>query len=177
MKTSTLPHKVQPSRYALHLLRLWIRRNAWWAFGIPVTASLILAMLVDLKFIYIAVILVCLILPHVFINVYWHHLLSDRTCRWLLPHTMTLVDGQIVTEYISETDSDNTDGEQTTVRPTFSIATDSVNRCRLTEDEMILNISNDPYDIIIIPISAFHDTTSIKDWYRTLSRHNAKYKS
>ena len=175
MNVTTLPHKVQPSRYALHLLRLWIRRNAWWAFGIPVTVSLVMAMLIDLKFIYIAVILVCLILPHVFVSVYWHHLLSDNTCRWLLPHTMTLTDDTIVTTYVPEK-NDDSEEKSVSIRPPFTIDIKSVNNCRITDDAVIIYLGDNPYDIVIIPLTAFPDTTATKEWYRTLSSPDKKYK-
>lgn len=143
---------MQPSRYALHLLGLWLRRNAWWAFGVPVVVSLILAMFVDTKFVYLAVVLVCLVLPHVFVTVYWRHLLSDATCRWILPHTVSFTADAIAVEYVAE--AEEADGD-TSLRAPFDIDMALVTSARIKDDILVLTVGDNPYDIIIVPINAF----------------------
>lgn len=144
---------MQPSRYALHLLGLWLRRNAWWAFGVPVVVSLILAMFVDTKFVYLAVVLVCLALPHVFVTVYWRHLLSDATCRWILPHTVSFTADAIAVEYVAEADETDTD---TPLRAPFDIDMALVTSARIKDDILVLTVGDNPYDIIIVPLNAFY---------------------
>lgn len=168
MSVVTLPHKVQPSRYALHLLRLWMRRNAWWAIGTPLVVSLILAMFVNTRFVYLSVVLVCLVLPHIFVTVYWRHLLSDRNCRWLLPHTVTIGQQSLTVDYIPEP-SDDEPASVEPARPPFTLPISSITGCRLTDDGLLLTLDNDPYHIIIIPTAAFPDTTSLTTTLRQLT--------
>ena len=118
----------------------------------PVVVSLILAMFVDAKFVYLAVVLVCLVLPHVFVTVYWRHLLSDATCRWILPHTVSFTADTIAVEYVA--DADETDSD-THLREPFDIDMALVTSAWIKDDILVLTIGTNPYDIIIVPLNVF----------------------
>ena len=54
--------KVSPSIYMRTLMTMWIKRN-WWAIALPVAACIALALTVDVKFVYVALMMVFVVIP------------------------------------------------------------------------------------------------------------------
>lgn len=82
---STEIYKVGAPALATAIMKLWIRRN-WWAMALGPALCLVTAATVDVKFVYIALMMVFVVLPPVMITVYFYHALSPEARMTVLPH-------------------------------------------------------------------------------------------
>lgn len=154
--------KVSPSSYALHLMRMWTRAH-WWLVTVPPAIALSLAITVDWKFLFVAVILVFIVIPHIMVTVYYYHALSPESAMSILPHKIAFeADAlRIIYEPAEIPDNpdnmENTENRTSTQRNDDIIPRDSIKAVTTYKSDYILHLSAGKYRILVIPASVLPD--------------------
>lgn len=154
---TTASFKITPSAYARHLMRMWTRAH-WWLVAVPPAVSLALAIAVDWKFLFVAVILVFIVIPHIMVTVYYYHALSPESAMSILPHKIAFEPDALRIIYEPD-DTDNPDDSPRQLRDNDIIPRDSIKAVTTHKSDVILHLSAGKYRILVIPVSALPDGT------------------
>lgn len=149
--------------YASTLLRIWVRRNWYWAFALPIAAATAAAAMFSIKWLLIAVVLACLVCPQIIICVYYYHAMSPDSRMSILPHCVHATQQGIRLTYQPADEND----ERPFPAPDF-IAAEQITAITYTDRHIILRLDNDPYKIVVHPR---HSTESEKEKNQPKNRH------
>jgi hypothetical protein len=144
--------KVSPTTLATEILKMWLERN-YWMLVVPPAACIIMAMFVDIKFIFVAVVLIFLILPPILLFVYYFHALSPESRYSILEHHISMSEEGINIIYDGE-DAHN---------PEF-LAWSDISALLIGSDKIVYKLRKDTYAIIILPFSALSEQGKIISW-------------
>lgn len=155
--------KISPSAYARHLMRMWTRAH-WWIVTVPPAIALVLAIAVDWKFLFVAVILVFIVIPHIMVTVYYYHALSPESAMSILPHRIVFEPDALRIIYEpsdrhSDEHSENDESNSRPLRDDDIIPRDSIKAVTTHKSDVIIHLSAGKYRILVIPVSALPDGT------------------
>ncbi len=151
--------RVLPSRYARHLMQMWTARH-WWIIAVPPIIALTLALTVDWRFLFVAVILVFLVIPHIMVTVYYYHAMSPRSAMSILPHRVVFEDSALRIKYdlkqeecAVNTDEDTEKQATQPERPDDIIPYSEITAITTKKSDLILHLSSGDYHILVIPLA------------------------
>ena len=146
MSLTTEPFKITPAAYARHQMRMWTRHN-WWIVNVPQDVAVIKSMAVDWRFLFVAVILVFLVLPHIMVTVYYYHALSPKSAMSILRHRIVFEAEVLRIVYEDE------DAEDSAVspRPDDIIRRSDISAVTVQKSDILLHLAGGRYDIIVVP--------------------------
>ncbi len=149
IKSCDTPFSIPTYRYAFTLMRVWIRRNWYWAFALPVALSLFAAVTLSLRYLLIAVVLVFLVCPHIILWVYYYHAMSPESRMSILPHTMNVDHKGIKITYVPDDDDDD---DKRKLPPPDFIEASRISDIRCVDDYLIVKLDSNSYRLVIFPI-------------------------
>ncbi|MCM1021397.1 MAG: hypothetical protein NC343_04035 [Muribaculum sp.] len=145
VESSTVAVKVATHEYAGALMRLWVRRNWYWAFAMPIVAVVVAAVMLSLRYLLIGVVLACLVCPHIIVWVYYYHALSPRSRMSILPHEVTVTDEGITLTYVGDSD------EEAEARKVDYVPASAIRRVSYTDTITIVHLNGGRYDVVVLP--------------------------
>lgn len=168
----TAVYSITPSAYAGHVIRMWLRDN-WWIGVVPITASIIVGATLDLRFLFVAVILVFLIAPLIMSTVYYYHALSPEASMSILPHRIIFGEKSLTIKYEREPSDEDAQSEETEtppepkVRPDDTIPLNDIKKASRHGSDILLNLTGGKYRILVIPINAIPREFSLSYFMNT----------
>ena len=141
-----LPVSVATHVYASTLLRIWVKRNWYWAFALPIATATAAAFLFSLKWLLVAVVLTCLVCPHIIICVYYYHAMSPDSRMSIIPHSVHVTRQGISLIYQPADEED----KRPVPAPDF-ITAERITQISYTDRHIILRLDNDRYKIVVHP--------------------------
>ncbi len=157
--------KVSPSIYMRTLMAMWIKRN-WWAIALPVAACIALALTVDVKFVYVALMMVFVVIPPIMMIVYFYHALSPESRMSILLHKLTLDDNGITVTY------EPIDEDTPAPRPA-TLAWSEIKCVTYSRNAMVYRLTSGRYSILYLPYASFASKEGLRQWSAAASRHLA----
>lgn len=124
-------------RVGLALLARW-----WWAWLLPVAACCVAAT-VEAVWIFVALMLVCLLYPGLVMFIYMNYALSPEARRTLLPHTVTLAPDGLTVNYH---DDRNT--------PPETFTREDITSVECGRNDIVFHLRTPRYHHIAIPVHA-----------------------
>ena len=143
---------------------MWTRAH-WWLVTVPPAVALVLAIAVDWKFLFVAVILVFIVIPHIMVTVYYYHALSPESAMSILPHRIVFEPDALRIIYepadrqVSDENSENDENHSRPLRNDDIIPRDSIKAVTTHKSDVIIHLSAGKYRILVIPVSALPDGT------------------
>lgn len=165
IKQYTLPYRVTAPQLAAQITRLWLADH-WLALAAVPVVCLIAGAVFDLRFVFVALILIFLIMPGIVFTVYFYYGLSPE-CRFsLLPHRMIIDCTALTVDYISDDDDRQPRAPET-------IDWSQLTFIDTAPDKIIMQYGSSRYSLIIIPRTAFEndeDLLTAKKIIKNLAR-------
>lgn len=168
----TAVYRIAPSAYAGHVIRMWLRDN-WWIGALPASASIIVGAAIDLRFLFVAVILVFLIAPLIMSTVYYYHALSPEASMSILPHRIIFGEKSLTIKYEREPSDEDAPSEETEtppeskVRPDDTIPLNDIKKASRHGSDILINLTGGKYRILVIPINAIPREFSLSYFMNT----------
>lgn len=150
IKSTQHPCRVEPHQYAIALMRIWIRHNWPWAFALPILAVAIAVATLSVRYLLIAVVLVCLVFPHMIAWVYYYHALSPNSRMSILPHTIQVNDSGITLTYVPKQTQEQEQEQHTMPKPDY-IPAKQIKKITYTNTLTIVHLTSGRYNIIAFP--------------------------
>ncbi|WP_288307407.1 hypothetical protein [uncultured Muribaculum sp.] len=144
LQSTQQPCHVQTHEYAMALMKIWIRRNWPWAFALPILAVAAAAATMSIRYLLIAVVLACLVFPHIIVLIYYSHAMSPHIRMSILPHTVNVSENGITLTYIPQQ-------EQQTVPAPDHIPSGLIKKITYTGTLTIIHLNTGRYNIIALP--------------------------
>ena len=168
--TITSPFRIAPSVYAGAIMRLWLKRW-WWTVAILPSLSIALAFyLSDIKYLLLAFVMICLVIPPLLLIIYYYYALDPRARVNIPPHTIECSNETITITFIAdhqpipESDSYTSD-EISTEAPPPPVTINLTNIYQLRHSNGYIIISLDKSHMapfILIPYSAFQTPEQLR---------------
>ena len=168
----TAVYRIAPSAYAGHVIRMWLR-DILVVGALPVSASIIVGAVLDLRFLFVAVILVFLIAPLIMSTVYYYHALSPEASMSILPHRIIFGEKSLTIKYEREPSDEDAQSEETEtttepkVRPDDTIPLNDIKKASRHGSDILLNLTGGKYRILVIPINAIPREFSLSYFINT----------
>ncbi|MCM1504236.1 MAG: hypothetical protein NC127_03460 [Muribaculum sp.] len=152
---TTETHKIAPSAYARHLMRIWTVRH-WWLVAVLPAIALTLVFVIDWRFLFVAVILVFLVIPHIMVTVYYYHAMSPKAAMSILPHRVIFESDALRIVYDTEPEGqdEDTNSESNTEqikRQDDIIPYSDISSITRNKSDILLHLSSGEYNILVIP--------------------------
>lgn len=148
LQSTETPVSVATHVYASALMHIWVRRNWYWAFALPIAAAIAAAATLSLNWLLIAVVMACLVCPHIIVCVYYYHALSPDSRMSILPHTIKVTDQAVTLTYVA-TDPDS----NSPLPPPDIIPAARITGIRHTGQLTIITLDKGSYNVIVQPIN------------------------
>lgn len=149
-------YKTGPAELASYIMKLWCRRN-WWIMAILPVTCLVLAAVVDVKFLLIALMMVFVVLPPMMIFVYFYHALAPEARMTVLPHRAEMTDDGIRLIYEPL-------DEEVPPRPDDNIRWSQISGVKATSQFLAYHLTTGRYSIFLVPRSAFKTIKEYGAW-------------
>lgn len=155
--TTTDVFRITPVAYADHLMHLWVRSYRW-LLAIPPAVAIGAAFAFDLRFLFVAVILIFLVIPHVMVTVYYYHALSPDSAMSILPHRIVFEPDSLRIIYEDPDEYNEADVEGTAAQPRRPRKDDVIPMSQLRgvsvhKSDILLHLATGKYRIIAVPVS------------------------
>ncbi len=159
---ATEEFKVEAPELAVAIMKVWLRRN-WWVLALAPALSIVLAAAGgDMRFVYVALILLFLVLPPVMIGVYFYHALAPETRLSVLSHRVIMEPDGLRVEYAVPADDDG----EVEPRPDDFIALSEIRKVVAEHGRIIYRLDRGVYSLMIVPASAFKSPGDCAEWLR-----------
>jgi len=150
---TTAQFKISPSRLAAGIMKKWLADN-WWMLAIAPTVSLMLAVMGDLRFLFVALIMIFVVIPPVMFIVYFYYGMTPAARYSILLHRVTADTAGL--HIIYEAEDENTSPP----RPEL-IGWADIAETRLDNDNLYIHLRKPRYSLVIIPVDKLSsDNTS-----------------
>lgn len=137
------------------IMSQWLN-HWWWIIAFPIAIQLLLGLIHNIVFLYTAFITIFLILPPLFLFLYYFYALSTEACISIQnKHIIFQDDGiNIIFENYTE--------EQMVLKPRF-IDAKNIRSVKYTEKYILLMTENNRYSNITIPYSVIADENQLQE--------------
>ncbi len=154
---TTKPCAVTPQHYFRVLARVWLARN-WWVPTLPVIALVMLSVM-NLLFIYVALIVVFVVIPMIFSFLWFSYALHPDCRSSILTKTMELSERGIFCTYEDER--------------TELIAWERIAYVRYTSSDIVFHFSR--YIFFILPGEAFESNDDLEYFIKKIVTPHTTY--
>lgn len=151
---TTATFRVRPQTCVRELMHIYLRRNLWWLLT-PVAASVAMGLAVDMRFLFIAAMMIFIIIPMIMVPVYLSHALRPELRELVTDHYITFYSDRLETVFVNPEED-----IITTLPAPRNIGYDDLTFLKKKGDHLIIGYAPGHYNIIIIPADAFHDAES-----------------
>lgn len=153
---TTESYKLGAHSLAAYIMKQWIRRN-WWIIAIPPAICIVLAALVDIKFLFIALIMVFVMLPPAMITIYFYHALAPEARMTILSHRVEMNDDGLRISYDPPADD-------IPARDDDVIGWSRIKGVKTEMEQIAYRLDSGKYCMLIIPRSAFKTPEHYNAW-------------
>lgn len=148
---TTATFRVRPQTCVRELMLIYLRRNLWWLLT-PVAASVAIGVAVDMRFLFIAAMMIFIIIPMIMVPVYLSHALRPELRELVTDHYVTFHSDRLETVFVNHEE----DIIKTLPAPR-AVEYDNLTSLKKKNGNLIIGYTPGHYNIIIIPSEAFHD--------------------
>lgn len=145
----------------------WLSRW-WWVIAFPIAIQLLLGLIHNIVFLYTAFISIFLILPPLFLFLYYFYALTPEARISIQDKRIVFQDDGINIIFENYTE------EQNVSKPMF-IEIKNVGSAKFTEKYILLMLGNNKYSNITIPYSAIADENQLQEISSILHKKNEEY--
>lgn len=160
---TTEVYKMGAHSLATYIMKQWIKRN-WWIIAIPPAICIALAIAVDIKFAFIALIMVFIMLPPAMITVYFYHALAPEARMTILPHRVTMTDDGLTISY-------EPPAEDIPARDDDFIGWSRIKATKTGMEQIAYRLDSGKYCMVLIPRSAFKTPEHYNAWIMMQDKH------
>ncbi len=145
---TTAQFNVTPSRLAASIMRLWLRDN-WWTLAIAPAISLMLAAMGDVRFLFVALILIFVVIPPVMFIIYFYYGMTPEARFSILPHRVTADNAGLHIIYAPCDD-------ETAPRSPDTIDRRDLYGATLDDKYLYVRLRAPRYALVMIPVDSLH---------------------
>lgn len=178
MDVITDPFRISPSAYAAAIMRQWLS-IWWWAVAVlPVGAVIAALATADIRYLMLALVLTCLVIPPALLIVYYYYALDPRARINIPLHTISF-DGSTLTITPWSEPSESFESSESSKIPDPAPLPAPVTLplsaiFAVTRSGGTLRLSLDrtrPAPLLIIPYSAFPSSGALRQFIAMLEHH------
>ena len=179
MDVTTDPFRISPSAYAAAIMRQWLS-IWWWAVAVlPVGAVIAALATADIRYLMLALVLTCLVIPPALLIVYYYYALDPRA-RINIPLHTVACDGSTLTLTPCQEPTENSECAESSrgaepIRPSAiseTIPLASIFAVSRSGGTLRLSLdSTRPAPLLIIPYSAFPSSGDLRQFIAMLEHH------
>ncbi|WP_295729597.1 hypothetical protein [uncultured Muribaculum sp.] len=162
----TTKFRISPSAYASAIMRQWASKW-WWAVALLPLCSISAAFAsADIRYLMLALVLVCLVIPPAMLIVYYYHALSPHA-RLNIPLHSVACDGiDLTIDFF--TDENDEDASEKPVSTTVINMSDICGTIRSSSAIGLLLDKKRPAPMLLIPYSSFQSSTALQRFIELL---------
>lgn len=149
--------RTPPSAYLKYVLTRWLGRY-WWTIALPMTICCAMSFN-DIRWIFVAFMILCIAVPFLIANLYLYHLLSPAAQRAIRLKNITLIPGKEIS-IIYHPDSDDNKEESTDKNTKQEIIIwDNVHSIKPFSTYFVIEAFDSDKSIIIVPYNVLKVNT------------------
>ena len=173
------PFAIGKGTYFAITLTSWLSQW-WWSIALPMAICGACATF-DLRFLFLALILIFLVAPMVVMMLYFSYILAPQALYSIMPKTLTICDDHIILHFVQEEKKDSekdTQGDETTEQeeaipykplPDVTLQISSFGKAIIDGDNILLPYRNHRHQYLVIPRAAFKNAQQFSEFYQLFS--------
>lgn len=160
-------HKISANSYLYHLISLWCKRN-WWYIAITELAFIIAGLVLDIRYILVALILTVFIIPTLMMFIHIYYGLSDEVRFAIIPHFLSMSEKGITITFEAY-------DEYSIIPGPYTLPWNEITSVSYRSSAMLYHLSGSHYKIIVVPYSAFASSDSLRQWSKEFQSHHKNH--